>query len=71
MKESPFPLRPLRKRKFISKSLDNKQKNQGKRVKKKTLFTKAIEELRSTFYGKSSEDPIEIESAKSAIFEYV
>lgn len=62
--------RVLRKKKYISKSLDNKQKI-DKKVKRKTIFKQTLEEMRSCFYGKRIEDPIEIDSTKSENLNYV
>lgn len=62
--------RPLRK-KFISKSLDNKQQKDSKKLKRKALFKQTIEEMRNCFYGKRADDPIEIESTKSEDLQYV
>ena len=63
--------RPIRKKKFISKSLDNKQKNNTKNLRKQRLINETLNELRNSFYGKRIEDPIEIESTKSENLQYV
>lgn len=73
MKETAFvnnKTRSLRVKKLISKSLDNKQKSQIN-SKKKILFKQTIDELRNSFYGKTIDDPIEIESTKSENLDYV
>ena len=62
--------RPQRK-KFISKSLDNKQTKNPKILKRKALFKQTLEEMRNCFYGKRADDPIEVESTKSENLQYV
>lgn len=56
-------------KKYISKSLDNKQKTTKKKTK--TLLKQTIDELRNSFYGKTVDDPIEVESTRSEKLDYV
>lgn len=56
-------------KKYISKSLDNKQKTT--KNKAKTLLKQTIDELRNSFYGKTLDDPIEVESTRSENLNYV